>query len=146
MNGSASPGGRDLFNDGSYRKSHQRPCWFKNGEAGDVVQVGRHTGSGSVVYMVEFALNRVVGCFEHELAPAQSNGGSAMKVMIRRNHSGVLSAYVAKKDLEEPIVETEKLEMWAVWFTRQWMAAGVASNGCLDNIADHGRSAKTLGR
>jgi nitrogen fixation protein NifT len=35
-----------------------------------------------------------------------------MKVMIRRNQSGVLSAYVAKKDLEEPIVEIEKPEMW----------------------------------
>jgi len=35
-----------------------------------------------------------------------------MKVMIRRNNSGVLSAYVAKKDLEEPIVEVEKPEMW----------------------------------
>ena len=37
---------------------------------------------------------------------------SAMKVMIRRNNSGVLSAYVAKKDLEEPIVDVEKPEMW----------------------------------
>jgi nitrogen fixation protein NifT len=35
-----------------------------------------------------------------------------MKIMIRRNHSGMLSAYVAKKDLEEPIVEVEKPEMW----------------------------------
>jgi nitrogen fixation protein NifT len=35
-----------------------------------------------------------------------------MKIMIRRNHYGVLSAYVAKKDLEEPIVEVEKPEMW----------------------------------
>ena len=35
-----------------------------------------------------------------------------MKVMIRRSHSGVLSVYVAKKDLEEPIVEVEKPEMW----------------------------------
>ena len=35
-----------------------------------------------------------------------------MKIMIRRNHSGVLSAYVAKKDMEEPIVEGEKPEMW----------------------------------
>jgi nitrogen fixation protein NifT len=35
-----------------------------------------------------------------------------MKVMIRRNNSGVLSAYVAKKDLEEPIVDVEKPEMW----------------------------------
>ncbi|MGV8891570.1 MAG: putative nitrogen fixation protein NifT [Burkholderiaceae bacterium] len=35
-----------------------------------------------------------------------------MKVMIRRNTAGVLSAYVAKKDLEEPIVSMEKPEMW----------------------------------
>jgi nitrogen fixation protein NifT len=35
-----------------------------------------------------------------------------MKVMIRRNHAGVLSAYVAKKDFEEPIVEMERPEMW----------------------------------
>jgi nitrogen fixation protein NifT len=32
--------------------------------------------------------------------------------MIRRNNVGVLSAYVAKKDLEEPIIEIEKPEMW----------------------------------
>jgi nitrogen fixation protein NifT len=35
-----------------------------------------------------------------------------MKVMIRKNAAGVLSAYVAKKDLEEPIVSMEKEEMW----------------------------------
>jgi nitrogen fixation protein NifT len=35
-----------------------------------------------------------------------------MKVMIRRSQAGVLSAYVAKKDLEEPIVSIEKSEMW----------------------------------
>ena len=27
-----------------------------------------------------------------------------MKVMMRRNSAGVLSAYVPKKDLEEPVV------------------------------------------
>lgn len=35
-----------------------------------------------------------------------------MKIMIRKNAAGVLSAYVAKKDLEEPIVAMEKPEMW----------------------------------
>lgn len=35
-----------------------------------------------------------------------------MKVMIRRNQAGVLSAYIAKKDLEELIVEMEKPEIW----------------------------------
>ena len=35
-----------------------------------------------------------------------------MKVMIRKDSSGALTAYVAKKDLEEPIVSMEKPEMW----------------------------------
>jgi len=34
-----------------------------------------------------------------------------MKVMIRKSE-GRLSAYVAKKDLEEPIVAMEKPDMW----------------------------------
>lgn len=35
-----------------------------------------------------------------------------MKVMIRRNENGQLSAYVPKKDLEEPVVEQEKPDLW----------------------------------
>jgi len=34
-----------------------------------------------------------------------------MKVMIRRSSAGVLSAYVPKKDLEEPIVSQEKPDL-----------------------------------
>lgn len=35
-----------------------------------------------------------------------------MKVMIRRNNAGQLSAYMAKKDLEEPIVASEHPDLW----------------------------------
>jgi nitrogen fixation protein NifT len=35
-----------------------------------------------------------------------------MKVMIRKTSKGQLSAYVPKKDLEEPIVSQEKPELW----------------------------------
>jgi len=35
-----------------------------------------------------------------------------MKVMIRRNEKGELSAYVPKKDLEEPVVHQEKPDLW----------------------------------
>jgi nitrogen fixation protein NifT len=35
-----------------------------------------------------------------------------MKVMMRKNSEGVLMAYIAKKDLEEPVVEMEKTPMW----------------------------------
>lgn len=35
-----------------------------------------------------------------------------MKVMIRKDATGMLTAYIAKKDLEEPIISMEKMEMW----------------------------------
>ncbi len=35
-----------------------------------------------------------------------------MKIMLRRNDQGALSVYVPKKDLEEPVVEMEKADMW----------------------------------
>jgi len=35
-----------------------------------------------------------------------------VKVMIRRSHAGILSAYIAKKDLEEAIVSSENPQLW----------------------------------
>jgi nitrogen fixation protein NifT len=35
-----------------------------------------------------------------------------MKIMIRKDAKGTLSAYVPKKDLEEPIVSMEQAGMW----------------------------------
>ena len=48
-----------------------------------------------------------------------------MKVMIRRNNAGVLSAYVPKKDLEEPIVSHEKPDLWGgmVTLANGWQLA-----------------------
>ncbi len=42
--------------------------------------------------------------------------------MIRRSAEGVLSAYVPKKDLEEPIIEQESLHLWggAVTLANGW--------------------------
>jgi nitrogen fixation protein NifZ len=48
----------------------------QSGDAGEIVQIGKHTDSGTFVYMVEFAQNRVVGCLEPELMPFESNGGA----------------------------------------------------------------------
>jgi len=42
-----------------------------------------------------------------------------MKVMIRKTSDGIISAYVPKKDLEEPIVSMEKPEMWGGVVTLQ---------------------------
>ncbi|MEK8052636.1 putative nitrogen fixation protein NifT [Ideonella sp. DXS22W] len=48
-----------------------------------------------------------------------------MKVMMRRNAAGVLSAYVPKKDLEEPVVEQEKPDLWGgnVTLANGWVLA-----------------------
>lgn len=54
--------------------------------------------------------------------------------MIRKSAEGVLSAYVPKKDLEEPIVEVQNPELWGgtVTLANGWklqlpeMAAGTA--------------------
>lgn len=35
-----------------------------------------------------------------------------MKVILRRGEDGVVSLYVAKKDLEEEVVAMERPEMW----------------------------------
>lgn len=40
-----------------------------------------------------------------------------MKIMLRRNSEGRLSAYVPKKDLEEPVVAQEKPGIWGGWIT-----------------------------
>jgi len=48
-----------------------------------------------------------------------------MKVMIRRSSAGVLSAYVPKKDLEEPIVSQDAPELWGgnVTLANGWVLA-----------------------
>jgi nitrogen fixation protein NifT len=48
-----------------------------------------------------------------------------MKVMIRRSAQGALSAYVPKKDLEEPIVSQEKPELWGgtITLANDWVLA-----------------------
>ncbi|MHB1743214.1 MAG: putative nitrogen fixation protein NifT [Acidobacteriaceae bacterium] len=48
-----------------------------------------------------------------------------MKVMIRRNQAGVLFAYIAKKDLEEPIVKVEMPGLWGglVTLANGWQLA-----------------------
>jgi nitrogen fixation protein NifT len=48
-----------------------------------------------------------------------------MKVMIRKTAAGALSAYVPKKDLEEPIVAQELAGLWGgtVTLANGWMLA-----------------------
>jgi nitrogen fixation protein NifZ len=66
----------NLFNDGSYPDQPCDALLIQSGDTGEVLQIGKHTGSGAFVYMVEFAQGRVVGCLEPELLPLHLNGGA----------------------------------------------------------------------
>ena len=48
-----------------------------------------------------------------------------MKVMMRKASNGVLAAYVAKKDLEEPVVAQEKEGLWGgtITLANGWVLA-----------------------
>ena len=64
----------DLFNDGTFPEQPTDALLVRKGDTGEVVQVGKHVESGTIVYMVAFALNKVVGCFESELMSLDSMG------------------------------------------------------------------------
>jgi nitrogen fixation protein NifZ len=68
----------NLFNDGSHPDGDAQQLLVSEGSAGEVVQVGLHTDSGVLVYMVEFD-GRVVGCFEDEIAPLQATAIGALR-------------------------------------------------------------------
>lgn len=58
----------DLFNDGSYPDSPPDALLVRSGDRGEVVQVGAHVETNTTIYLVEFSVNRVVGCLEDEIA------------------------------------------------------------------------------
>jgi nitrogen fixation protein NifZ len=66
----------DLFNDGSYPEEPEDALLVIAGASGEIVQVGQHVDSGATVYIVEFAPDRLIGCFEPELTPAESRGAA----------------------------------------------------------------------
>jgi nitrogen fixation protein NifZ len=57
----------DLFNDGTYPEQPVDALLVRKGEAGEIVKVGKHVNSQTVVYLVEFENNQAVGCVEAEL-------------------------------------------------------------------------------
>jgi nitrogen fixation protein NifZ len=59
----------DLHNDGSYPDFPAAALLVKNGDAGEIVQVGSHTESNTPIYLVEFTESLVVGCLEEEIMP-----------------------------------------------------------------------------
>ncbi|MEA1675931.1 nitrogen fixation protein NifZ [Nitrospirillum sp. BR 11163] len=59
----------DLVNDGTYPDAPADALLEPAGTMGEIVQVGAHVESGTPVYLVEFADQRVIGCLEEEIVP-----------------------------------------------------------------------------
>jgi nitrogen fixation protein NifZ len=60
----------DLYNDGSYPDLEQSALLARAGDHGEVVQIGTHTESNTIIYLVEFDARHVVGCLEEEINAA----------------------------------------------------------------------------
>ncbi|ACB94055.1 nitrogen fixation protein NifZ [Beijerinckia indica] len=60
----------DLYNDGSYPDQPLDALLVKEGDLGEIVNVGVISETNRPLYLVEFDGQRlVVGCLEEELAP-----------------------------------------------------------------------------
>jgi nitrogen fixation protein NifZ len=59
----------DLRNDGSFPNAPAEGLLVGVGDAGEIVQVGRHTEANLPIYLVEFGEKLVVGCLEEEISP-----------------------------------------------------------------------------
>lgn len=59
----------DLYNDGSYPEQPVDALLVRAGDAGEIVQVGAHAETHTVIYLVDFNGKYVVGCLEEELNP-----------------------------------------------------------------------------
>jgi nitrogen fixation protein NifZ len=59
----------DLLNDGSYPDRASEELLVKTGDVGEIVNVGAHVESETIVYLVEFSPQLVVGCLEEEIEP-----------------------------------------------------------------------------
>jgi nitrogen fixation protein NifZ len=59
----------DLVNDGSYPERADDELLVKAGDTGEIVNVGTHVETETVVYLVEFSPQLVIGCLEDEIEP-----------------------------------------------------------------------------
>lgn len=59
----------DLVNDGSFPEQPADAMLARDGDVGEIVQVGTHVETNIAIYLVEFGPDRVVGCLEGEIAP-----------------------------------------------------------------------------
>lgn len=59
----------DLVNDGSYPERAADDLLVASGATGEIVNVGAHVETETIIYLVEFSPQLVIGCLEEEIEP-----------------------------------------------------------------------------
>lgn len=97
-------------NDGTYPGSRIGEFLIEAGEIGYVASIGEFLQRYYIYGVDFFARGRIVGMREHEIEDIEES----MKITLARR-GDVYTVYVAKKDLEVPVVEQERETLWGGW-------------------------------
>ena len=97
-------------NDGTYPGSRIGEFLIEAGEGGYVASIGGVLQRYYIYGVDFFARGRIVGMREHEIEDIEET----MKITLAKR-GDVHTVYVAKKDLEVPVVQRERPALWGGW-------------------------------
>lgn len=97
-------------NDGTYPGSRIGDFLIEAGEVGYVASIGEFLQRYYIYGVDFFSKGRIVGMREHEIEDIEEN----MKITLAKR-GDVYTVYVAKKDLEVPVQQQERQDLWGGW-------------------------------
>lgn len=97
-------------NDGTYPGSRIGDFLIEAGEIGYVASIGEFLQRYYIYGVDFFARGRIVGMREHEIEDIEDT----MKITLAKR-GDVHTVYVAKKDLEVPVVQQQRPALWGGW-------------------------------
>jgi nitrogen fixation protein NifZ len=101
---------RPVRNDGTFPGSRIGDVLVDAGQPGYIAGIGAFLQRHRIYAVDFFEIGRIVGMREFEI----ENIEVTMKVTVAKRGE-TLTVYVAKKDLEEPVVAQERPELWGGW-------------------------------
>jgi nitrogen fixation protein NifZ len=99
-----------IRNDGTYPGSRIGDFLIEAGEIGYVASIGEFLQRYYIYGVDFFSRGRIVGMREHEIEDIEET----MKITLAKR-GDVHTVYVAKKDLEVPVMQQEHQELWGGW-------------------------------
>jgi probable nitrogen fixation protein FixT len=97
-------------NDGTYPGRRIGEFLIEAGEVGYVASIGEFLQRYYIYGVDFFTRGRIVGMREHEIEDIEES----MKITLAKR-GAVHTVYVAKKDLEVPVVQQKRAALWGGW-------------------------------